>query len=111
MKLVYVAGKYRGANNWEIKCNVHESAKLALEVWRLGAVAISPHLNTSDFQYTLPDHVWLDGDLEILSRCDAVLLIQGWHKSQGTRAEVEFAISRRIPVFKDLWQIEQWLAE
>jgi nucleoside 2-deoxyribosyltransferase len=110
LKLVYIAGPYRAKDNWGIKCNVHRSAELALKVWNLGAAAISPHLNTADFQYAAPDNVWLEGDLEILSRCDAVMLLPNWLKSSGTRAEVEFAIARRIPVFEDLYFLENWLA-
>lgn len=110
MKVVYVAGPYRAADNWLIEQNIRRSEEMALEIWRLGHVGISPHKLTQHYQYHLPDDVWLKGDLEILSRCDAVILLQGWENSSGTKAEIEFALRERIPVFKDLEILKKWLA-
>ena len=39
MKVVYIAGPYRGRSNWEIECNIHNAEIVALEVWALGAAA------------------------------------------------------------------------
>jgi hypothetical protein len=49
MKLIYVAGPFRGKDAWEIECNIRRAESLALEVWRLGAACICPH-PTPDFQ-------------------------------------------------------------
>ena len=43
--------------------------------------------------------MWLEGDLEMLRRCDAVLVVPGWEKSSGTRAEIAEANACGIPVF------------
>jgi nucleoside 2-deoxyribosyltransferase len=43
--------------------------------------------------------VWLDGDLELLRRSDAVLLTSDWERSSGARNEVSYARARDIPVF------------
>ncbi len=102
MKVVYIAGKFRGADAWEIANNIHKAATLALEVWKAGMTAICPHLNTAVFQGALPDDVWLKGDLEILSRCDAVLVVDNWMHSEGARAEVAYAARRGIIVTKSL---------
>ena len=32
MRLVYIAGKFRGSNAWEIACNVHEAEAAAIRV-------------------------------------------------------------------------------
>lgn len=100
--VVYVAGPYRHRSNWKIAQNIRRAETLCLEVWAAGMVALSPHLNTEHFQYELPDEVWLEGDLELLRRCDVMLLVPGWEKSSGTRAEIKFANERGIPVFYDL---------
>jgi len=102
MKLVYVAGPFRGPNHWAIAENIRRAEALALEVWRLGASCICPHLNTAHFQGVLPDDVWLEGDLEQVKRCDAVLVVPGWENSKGTKGEIEFAAAHGIPVFFDL---------
>jgi nucleoside 2-deoxyribosyltransferase len=110
MKVVYVAGPYRGRSAWEIEQNIRKAEELALEVWRSGAAAICPHANTRYFQGAAPDAVWLDGDLEILARCDAVILVDGWGMSEGTTAEIRFAKETGIPVFKTLGGMREWFA-
>ncbi len=40
MKIIFISGPYRGANTWEVEQNVRRAEALALEVWRLGHVAI-----------------------------------------------------------------------
>ena len=78
-------------------------------MWRLGGIAICPHANTRFFQGALPDAVWLVGDLELLRRCDAVIVTGQWHRSEGTRAEINFANDLKIPVFFQLIALDDWL--
>ncbi len=106
--VIYVAGPYRNKSNWVIAQNIRKAETLCLEVWRAGMVALSPHLNTEHFQYELPDDTWLGGDLELIRRCDAVLLVDGWPKSQGTLDEVRFANSLKIPVLESLEDLIIW---
>lgn len=107
MKVVYIAGPFRAANQWEQEQNIRRAEGYAFEVWKAGAVALCPHMNTRYWQGALPDQVWLDGDLELLSRCDAIFLVPGWEKSQGTRAELAFAESRNIRVYTQF----RWLLD
>lgn len=109
MKLGYVAGPFRGKNHWDIAENIRRAEALALEVWRLGAACICPHSNTAHFQDAAPDHVWLDGDLEMLARCDFMLMTPDWRRSSGATAEHEFAAQRGIRIFYDLPTLDQWL--
>lgn len=106
MKVVYIAGPFRGKDSWEIKQNINRAAALALECWRAGYVALCPHTNTADFQGAAPDNVWLEGDLELLSRCDALLTTDNWKESQCACKEVEFAQLRGIPIFHSLVQMQ-----
>lgn len=109
MKLIYVAGPFRGPSAWDIECNIRRAETLALEVWRLGAAAICPHANTRYFKNAAPDEVWLKGDLEMLRRCDAVIVTEDWQESSGATAEVREAIALSIPVFPSLGQLDYWL--
>lgn len=109
MKVIYIAGPYRGKDNWEIHQNVNRASALALEVWRLGAAALCPHANTAHFQFAAPDEVWLNGDLELLSRCDALIVTPDWEQSSGARAEVRFADENDIPVFFTLGTLARYL--
>jgi hypothetical protein len=106
--VVYVAGPYRSPSNWTIHCNIFRAEALAFKVWEAGMSALSPHLNTAHFQNSLPDNVWLEGDLEMLSRCDALLCAPGWEDSKGTLAEIEFARKRCIPIFYRLDDLVVW---
>jgi hypothetical protein len=109
MKVVYVAGPFRGPNAWEIEQNIRRAETLALEVWRLGAAVLCPHTNTRFFQGAADDAVWLDGDLELLARCDAVMFTADWERSSGARAERDHALKLNIPTFHDLEALKAWL--
>ena len=102
MKIVYIGGPYRSPTEYGVYRNIQRARDLALEVWAMGFVALCPHQNTAHFGGACPDEVWLKGDMEILSRCDAVCLVPGWQGSTGTLAEIEFAKLKGIPVFDGL---------
>lgn len=110
MKVVYIAGPFRARNAWEIEQNIRRAEALALMVWQLGCACICPHTNTRFFQGAAADDVWLAGDLEILRRCDAVLLAPGWADSAGTLAEMTEAAAMRIPMFYTVDALATWLA-
>lgn len=107
-KVVYIAGPYRAANEWNVNLNIRAAEKAALEVWRLGEVALCPHKNTAFFGGAADDSLWLDGDLVLLERSDAVLLVDGWENSSGTIDEVIFAITKNIPVFTCINSVAVW---
>jgi hypothetical protein len=117
MVLIYVAGPVRSTSTampgqqdfWGIMQNNMRAMALAREVWARGAAAVSPHGNTIFFQNTLPDEVWLDGDLEILYRCDAVLMTPDWERSAGAREERKFALQHGIPVLYTLDELDTFL--
>lgn len=109
MKVVYVAGPFRGPDSWAIENNIRRAEALALDVWKLGAAAVCPHTNTRFFQGAAPDHLWLDGDLAILAKCDAILMTDDWARSTGARAEKDFAEQRGLPVFYTLGELSAWL--
>lgn len=109
MKVIYVAGPYRANDNWEIEQNIRRAEALSLEVWRMGCACICPHANTRFFQGAAPDKVWLDGDLEILKRCDAILLTPDWMLSSGAKAEYQFALDHGITIMYCLLDLNDYL--
>lgn len=118
MKVIYIAGPFRAASAyiageqdaWQVQQHVMQAMALGLEVWRLGAVALIPHANSMFFQGAAPDHVWLEGDLALLRRCDAVLLTPDWEASRGATAEAAQAREWAIPVFTTLADLHAWLS-
>jgi len=109
---IYIAGPFRDDSAWEVESNIRRAESLALEVWRIGNVAVlCPHANTRFFPGALPDEVWLSGDLEMLRRSDAVMLTPDWKRSSGATKAVEFAHTYNIPVFESLERLKLWLHE
>lgn len=98
LKVVYVSGPFRGKNAYEIRQNVRAAEAVALAIWKAGMVAICPHLNTANFQEVLPDDRWIQGDLEILRRCDAIRMVRGWTRSKGALKELALAEGLGLPV-------------
>jgi len=111
MKVVYIAGPYRANGEYQVLLNIRRAEEIALRVWKSGAACICPHKNTAFFGGAADDAVWLEGDLEILLRCDAVVCVENWHTSRGAVGEVSMARANNIPVFESFEEFERWLRE
>lgn len=112
MFLVYIAGPYRGKTMQEVELNIASAKQIAKIVARKGYMPVTPHLNTQGFEHIapdLPDEFWLEGTLEILRRCDYVVLAPGWELSSGTRKEIEVAKSLSIPVIENVYNLEEYI--
>ena len=99
MKLIYIAGPFRAKSGWEVEHNIREAEELALIVAETGAVPVCPHTMYRFFNGVLPDQFWLDATLDLLRKCDAILLVPRWRESQGAKGERDEAMSLGIPVF------------
>lgn len=117
MKLVYIAGPFRSAsqdvpgeqNAFGVLQNIMRAMSLSLEVWKAGAVGVCPHGNTFCFQGAADDKIWLDGDIELMKRCDAVLMTPDWQRSSGATAERDIARQEGMPIFYTLGALIAWL--
>jgi hypothetical protein len=109
MKCIYIAGPYRDATVSGIRQNIANAESLAIEVWKLNAVALCPHKNSAYLDGVVPDRVFLDGGIELLRLCDAVVTVGGWQKSQGSRDEIAYAESHKIPVFHSIAELAKWI--
>ena len=99
MKVVYIAGPFMADTAWEIEQNCRRAEMIALNVWRAGAIAVCPHAMNRHYVGTLAEKIWLDGGLELLRRCDAVVLADGWRTSHGAKEEAREAARRAIAIF------------
>ena len=55
-------------------------------------MVLSPVMNSCNFDGIASDEHFLNGTLELMSRCDKVIVIaRDWERSVGTRGEVEKA--------------------
>lgn len=118
MKLIYIAGPYRqwydsvGEAN-TIAHNIMDargvSAELVRRLNEKGIFPVTPHLNTAHFERlegldVVPDHYWLQGTLELMRRCDGVLLTRpdADRISGGTRNELHVAEKMGLPIYRTL---------
>jgi hypothetical protein len=101
------------SNAWGVQQNVMKAMARSLEVWRRGHAAVCPHANTMFFQDAdgCEDRVWLDGDIEMLRRCDALLTVEGWKESNGATAEVLLAQQIGKPVLTSIGELETYLSQ
>ncbi len=113
MKIIYVAGKYTAWTkdkdkelDWSgIEHNIRTAEMKSIKLWRRGWAVITPHLNTAhyeryeDSELGLSYKTWIEGDLAILLKCDAMFVMKGWKTSKGTKGEIKFAKEHNIPVF------------
>lgn len=99
MKLVYIAGAFTGANNWEIQKNVRKAETVALAVWRSGAVAVCPHKNTQNFYGAIDEKKVVEGYITLLEVCHAIVVLPGSANSNGTIIEMDAAYKKDMPLF------------
>lgn len=100
--LVYLAGPIRPKDGKTMEENIAHAKIVALELWKEGYAVICPHANT-DLPIALADkeckeNIWLGGDLVMLARCDALVVLPDWEGSKGTAGEIAFAKKRKIPI-------------
>lgn len=108
MSAVYVAGPYRGQTRDAVELNISVARAVGLLAARKGWAPIVPHCNTSLYDFVtdqLSEQFWLGATLELMRRCDAVVLIPGWQNSSGTAAEIAEARRIGIPVFESEYEL------
>jgi hypothetical protein len=117
--VIYVAGPYRTDGIFGRLQNILTAGQAAYRIWKSGHYALCPHFNTmlmcedgrkTELQGTVEEHI-LCGDLEMMTRCDAVRVLDGWQKSKGTQREMLVARQHGIPLFFDDFKMASWLAE
>jgi len=112
-KYIYVAGPlrpkgHRSQSDWiDYLLNVRENIRNAVAVAQAG---FTPYCPCLDFLYLLvgvdvhrlTEQTIMRMSKDWLNKCDAIVLTEGWQKSEGTLAEIKFAEQKGIPVFKSL---------
>lgn len=104
MKLIYIAGKYTGKTYAEVENNIRTAEALAVKLWANGWAVICTHLNSAHFEKyegmpgITPD-IWLNGCLEIVKRCDALITTHDFTDSHGALKEYLLARKEKIRVF------------
>lgn len=108
MKVVYVVGPYRAATQEEVSRNIERAREAGQALQRAGLCAVVPHLNFGSCE-GLTDQDVLDACLELVGRCDALLLLlPGWEASSGSHLEFMKADRLRKPTFLSVEAVKLW---
>jgi len=122
IRRVYVAGLLTPRGHWSANpaidyiINIREMIKWS---WKAMQAGFDPFVPAFDWQFWM---VMREGEhmtepmikrysKSWLEVCDAILLTPGWQKSTGTLAEIKYAESLGIPVFKSLDELITYVKE
>jgi hypothetical protein len=100
LPICFISGPFSAPTEWERRNNTWKAQLVGLQVAKLGAWPHVPHANTGAFYGEVSEAQALAGCLELLRRSDALVLVEGWERSAGAKAEAEEAARRMIPVFE-----------
>lgn len=102
--LVYISGPFTSNPT----ANTHRACRIWDSLRARGCMTpICPHWSLiQDTLIPLSHQQWIDYDLEILARCDAVLRLDG--DSVGADIEVSYANDNGIPVFYKTKDLYEW---
>jgi nucleoside 2-deoxyribosyltransferase len=104
--LVYIAGPYRTFDGWEREQNIKAAEAAMYAVAEMGLVPVCVHSMARNFDGTFTDEFWLDATMEILKRCDVVLVVGDYVDSEGTCAELAYCASNGVPFFTSALALE-----
>jgi nucleoside 2-deoxyribosyltransferase len=105
---IYVAGPYskftiEDSATCPVEDNVARAAKWGAKVFAKGHTAIIPHTLThlpAQHEDAPQDTgFWHDVTLDMLRRCDAILVLPLWYYSTGTLQEMVYAYRNGIPMY------------
>ena len=101
-KLIYIAGPYSDYCGFkDIQKNIEYAEKAMERLLKFDWSVICPHKNTAhlDDMEDMTPWKWVDMDLVMLERCDAIYMLNGWTASIGAKREFEFACDNGIKIF------------
>lgn len=101
MKLIYIAGPYTAETPEGIQENVEAAQQLGREVMSLfpgKVLAVVPHSMGKGLESQGDYAFWCAATLELMRRCDGVVLRHNWCDSPGAVNEVNEAIRQKMPI-------------
>lgn len=111
-EVIYIAGPFTNDDKRTVAANCNAANELARRIRHYGLTPFVPHTGLAGgrslcypdgaVQTVAPDLTWEEAMVdcrELLQRCDAVLMVEGWERSRGATEERALAKERGIPVF------------
>lgn len=103
MQLIYIAAPFTASTTWLVAENVRRAERHGLVVAECGGWPVIPHANTALFHGSVDAQDAYEGTMEMLRRCDGVLLAERTRHhdglpSEGVAREIDEARRLGIPV-------------
>ena len=114
---IYTIGPFRAPTEFQRRQNIARAEALALAIARLGAFYRCPHLHSAHFDGEGDDAYWLALALDMMSECDAAVLVPGPPylqaerpgASHGSIAEVRWCEANGRPVLQDMDEVRAFV--
>jgi hypothetical protein len=108
MYRIYIAGAYSAADVLSVFANMRRGMNVAYTVLKAG---YAPFVPWFDYHFSLMGPMELNEyyaySLAWLEASDAILVVEGWENSKGTKNEIERAKALNIPVFFNLEELQK----
>ena len=104
MEVAYIAGSYRAPTVYGIKQNIQKAEDVTVKYLKKGYIVFCPHKAWGFLDGSLSDtdgERWLVFGIEMLKRCDVIIMMRDWRSSEGACAEHQIAKERGLKVIYD----------
>ena len=104
MRLMYIAGKFTDKSVYRQEQNIRLAEEAAVNIiksFKGEYMPVIPHSMTRnlDDSELAPWDFWMNGMLQLLDRCDAVLFLPNWRDSKGAIMEHDYAVDTKKEIF------------
>ena len=99
VKLIYIACAFNAPTDFEKQLNVTAARQAGYQITKLGFYPVMPTVNTSGFEAANTIEFMYNATMELMRRCDAIYVVDGWHNSSGVKGEIEEATRLKIPFY------------
>jgi Domain of unknown function (DUF4406) len=98
--VIYVAGEYSG----DVSSNIEQARLVSAEIYLRGHYPLlRPLINTAymdEVTGILDIEFWYAATMELLKRCNGVVMVPGWESSKDAVAQRALAIAYLLPVWE-----------
>ncbi len=107
--VVYISAPLSGSTTSEWWDNTMVARQWCKTLWEEGLTPLCPHLNSLFMEGIIPYEEFVEGDLVLIERCDAVLMSGDWDQSKGACMEREHAATIGKPIFDTMHSLFEWV--
>ena len=109
---VYVAGPYSADNVLGVLRNIGRGEEVCAALFMEGYSPFCPWHDKTYAMHIHDERLQVDDfrehSMSWLEVSDVLFLVEGWQKSQGTKAEIRRARELGIPIFDRVEALDQW---